>query len=172
MTCPVIFMLVSARAENWPQWRGPSLNGISGEKNLPVSWSRDQNIDWKLPLPSWRGATPIIWGDRIFLNVADQGDLFLWCVDRARGTVLWKKHLTGGNFKINKQNMSSPSPVTDGAHVYVMTGTGVLKGFDFSGNEVWGRDLQKDYGRFGLTGATHHPRCCSTMHCTSRYCRA
>ena len=46
--------------------------------------------------------------------------------------------------------MSSPSPVTDGQNVYVMTGTGSLKGFDFDGNLLWARDIQKDYGRFGL----------------------
>jgi outer membrane protein assembly factor BamB len=46
--------------------------------------------------------------------------------------------------------MSSPSPVTDGRHVWVLTGTGILKGFDFAGNEIWARDIQKDYGRFGL----------------------
>ena len=49
-----------------------------------------------------------------------------------------------------KQNMSSPSPVTDGTHVWVMTGTGILKAFDFAGKEIWTRDIQKDYGRFGL----------------------
>jgi outer membrane protein assembly factor BamB len=139
-----------AIAENWPQWRGPSLNGISNEKGLPVRWSRDENIAWKLLLPAWSGATPIIWGDRVFLNVADKEDVSLWCLDRSHGAVLWKKHVAGSNFKIGKQNMSSPSPVTDGTDVYVMTGTGALKGFDFAGNELWARDIQKDYGRFGL----------------------
>ena len=52
--------------------------------------------------------------------------------------------------KLRKQNMSSPSPVTDGRRVWVMTGTGVLKSFDFNGTETWARDIQKDYGRFGL----------------------
>ena len=137
-------------ADDWPQWRGPGLNGISNERNLPVRWSRDENVAWKLPLPSFSGATPIIWGDRIFLNVAEKDDLALWCVDRVRGTVLWKKHLAGGNFKIGKQNMSSPSPVTDGTTVYAMTGTGIVKAFDFAGNELWARDIQKDYGKFGL----------------------
>ncbi len=137
-------------AENWPQWRGPDLNGTSHEKNLPVKWSREENIAWKLALPSRSGATPIIWGDRIFLNVADKDDIFLWSVDRKSGAVIWKKHITDGNYKINKQNMSSPSPVTDGANVYVITGNGILKSFDFAGNEVWTRDIQKDYGRFGL----------------------
>jgi outer membrane protein assembly factor BamB len=46
--------------------------------------------------------------------------------------------------------MSSPSPVTDGRTVWVMTGTGVLKAFDLTGKELWGRDIQADYGRFGL----------------------
>ncbi len=137
-------------AENWPQWRGPDLNGISHEKNLPVKWGRDENIAWKLAVPSRSGATPVIWGDRIFLNVADKDDIFLWCVDRTHGTVIWKKFLTSGNYKINKQNMSSPSPVTDGTHVYIMTGNGILKAFDFAGNDLWTRDIQKDYGRFGL----------------------
>jgi outer membrane protein assembly factor BamB len=141
---------VAPRAENWPQWRGPSLNGLSGEKNLPLRWSSTQNVTWKLALPAWSGSTPIVWGDRIFLNVADQNNLYLWCVDRARGVMMWKQFLGGGNVRMQKQNMSSPSPVTDGRHVWVMTGTGILKAFDFDGKELWMRDIQKDYGRFGL----------------------
>jgi outer membrane protein assembly factor BamB len=137
-------------AENWPQWRGPSLNGVSGEQNLPARWSTSENVAWKLEMPSKTGATPIIWGNRIFLNVADGGNLYLWCVDKAKGEPLWKKPIAGGNYQINKQNMSSPSPVTDGAAVYAMTGVGVLKAFDFAGNELWVRDIQQDYGKFGL----------------------
>jgi outer membrane protein assembly factor BamB len=142
--------LAPARSENWPQWRGPSLNGISGEKNLPLHWSTSDNITWKIALPSWSGATPIIWGEKVFLNVAEGNSLYLWCLDRNQGDVLWKKRLGDGNFRINKQNMSTPSPVTDGNRVWAMTGTGILKGFDFNGNEQWARDIQSDYGRFGL----------------------
>ncbi|HEY7915096.1 MAG TPA: PQQ-binding-like beta-propeller repeat protein [Blastocatellia bacterium] len=137
-------------ADNWPQWRGPALNGISSEKNLPARWTAEENITWKLALPAWSGSTPIIWGERIFLNVAEGDNLYVWCVDRAKGELLWKRPLGSGNVKLRKQNMSSPSPVTDGKSVYVMTGTGVLKGFDFSGKELWSRDVQKDYGQFGL----------------------
>ena len=139
-----------ASAENWPQWRGPSLNGLSGEKNLPVRWSAKENITWKLPLPAWSGSTPIVWGDHIFLNVSDGRDLSLWAVDRNRGVALWKRPLGGGDARMMKQNMSSPSPVTDGRAVWVMTGTGILKAFDFAGVEKWARDIPKDYGRFGL----------------------
>ncbi|MCC6363535.1 MAG: PQQ-binding-like beta-propeller repeat protein [Bryobacterales bacterium] len=139
-----------ALGENWPQWRGPYLDGTSGEKNLPVVWSKTENISWRLPMPSRSGSTPIIWGDRIFLNVADGDNLELWCLHREKGDLLWKRPTSGGNYKINKQNMSSPSPVTDGRTVYVLTGTGALKAFDFEGNLLWERDIQKDYGRFGL----------------------
>ena len=143
-------------AENWPQWRGPSLNGVSAEKNLPVRWSKTDQIAWKVELPAWSGSTPIVWGDRVFLNVALDltqragENLFLWCLDRNSGAVLWKRALGGGNHQERKQNMSTPSPVTDGRRVWVMTGTGILKSFDFDGKELWARDIQKDYGRFGL----------------------
>src|SRR5215468_3819472 len=151
--CFTTFLLLAglvAQAQNWPQWRGPNLNGWSSEKNLPFKWSTEENIVWKLALPSWSGSTPIIWRNLIFLNVADGDNLFLWCVDRKKGEVVWKKQLGSGNVKMRKQNMSSPSPVTDGTNVFVMTGTGILKGFDFTGAELWARDIQKDYGRFGL----------------------
>ena len=146
----VLFAFSCVRAEKWPQWRGPSLNGVSSEKNLPLKWTTEENIAWKLALPEWSGSTPIIWRDRIFLNVAEGNDLYLWCVDRTKGTMLWKKLLGSGNVKMRKQNMSSPSPVTDGKNVWVMTGTGMLKSFDFTGKEIWTRDIQKDYGEFGL----------------------
>jgi outer membrane protein assembly factor BamB len=146
----ILLSMPIAFAENWPQWRGPNLNGISNEKNLPVRWSAEENITWKLAMPAWSGSTPIIWGNLIFINVADGDELAFWCVDRNKGAMLWKKPLGGGNVKMRKQNMSSPSPVTDGQNVWVITGTGVLKGFDFKGTELWARDIQKDYGRFGL----------------------
>jgi outer membrane protein assembly factor BamB len=149
----VITLLASfviTRADNWPQWRGPSLNGVSNEKNLPVKWTTEENVSWKVPMPGYSGSTPIIWRDRIFLNVADGDNLFLWCLNKTNGEVLWKKPLGSGNVKMRKQNMSSPSPVTDGRSVFVMTGTGILKGFDFNGKELWTRDIQKEYGQFGL----------------------
>ena len=109
----LMFATLSAHAQNWPQWRGPALNGVSSEKNLPVKWTTEENVVWKVGMPGWSGSTPIIWRDRIFLNVADGDKLFLWCLDKSNGDVLWKQPL-GGNVKRGKQNMSSPSPVTDG----------------------------------------------------------
>jgi outer membrane protein assembly factor BamB len=155
LTALILTALLSTTAlvsANWPAWRGPAGDGVSPERNLPVKWSPSENIAWKLQLPQWSGATPIIWGNTIFLNVAEaDGDrLSLWAVSRSKGEVLWKRPLSTGNQKQQKQNMSSPSPVTDGTTVWVMTGTGFLRAFDFKGTELWVRDIQKDYGRFGL----------------------
>src|SRR6185436_14503554 len=104
-------------------------------------------------LPAYSGSTPIIWGDLVFLNVATAsatGQLELWAVDRNKKEPVWKRPIAGGNHIERKQNMSSPSPVTDGRNVWVMTGVGILKSFDFSGKELWSRDIQTDHGRFGL----------------------
>ena len=152
-----LFVIASSAAllaaDNWPQWRGPALNGGSKETGLARTWSPTENIAWKLPTPSRTGSTPIIWGDTIFLNIATaefSGDLELWAVDRTKQAVSWKRPLGSGNKAGRKQNMSTPSPVTDGRTVWVMTGTGIVKAFDFAGSEKWARNIQKEYGRFGI----------------------
>jgi outer membrane protein assembly factor BamB len=129
--------------------------GQEGRPLTPLACTdfETSNVTWRLPLPAYSGSTPIVWGDLIFLNVAtaaNAGVLELWAVDRRTQAVAWKRPLAATNHMERKQNMSSPSPVTDGRHVWVMTGVGVLKGFDFAGNEIWSRSIQDDYGRFGL----------------------
>lgn len=85
-------------------------------------------------------------------GVSDPGGstLLLICISKKDGTVLWQRELDEGNRLWRKQNSSSPSPVTDGKHVWVVTGTGAVAAFDMNGKEIWKRNLQKDYGRFGL----------------------
>jgi hypothetical protein len=57
-----------AHGENWPQWRGPRLDGVSQEKAAPTKWSQTENVAWRLPLPGPAGATPVVWDDRIYLT--------------------------------------------------------------------------------------------------------
>jgi len=153
VTCVFTLLASVSLLANWPAWRGPTADGISTETNLPTTWSATENIAWKLPLPAYSGSTPIIWGDTVFLNMAtasNTGGLELWAIDRNKQAVTWKRPIAGGNHIERKQNMSSPSPVTDGKNVWVMTGVGIVKSFDFAGKEIWSRDIQTDYGRFGL----------------------
>jgi outer membrane protein assembly factor BamB len=228
--CSLALLAFAALAfanDNWPQWRGPTGNGVSDSKNLPTTWNAQtgENIVWKVGLPSWSGGTPVIWGDHIFLTSPSEDDgtppppperpggfpnqgkgfgdkgpggkgppdgkgfggkgfddkgpppggkgfggggggrgggsankpagpggqsLLLICLSKKDGSIRWQRELDRGNRVYNKQNSSSPSPVTDGKHVWVMTGNGVLTAFDFDGQELWKKNLQETYGKFGL----------------------
>jgi len=76
--------------------------------------------------------------------------LLLICVSKKDGSTLWERELDEGNQLHQKHNNTSPSPVTDGKRVWVVTGTGVVTAFDVDGNQIWSKDLQEMYGRFGL----------------------
>ena len=116
-----------------------------------MRWTATENVLWKLPLPGGSGSTPIVSGGRVFLNVADGPEVALWCVERTTGRVSWKRPLGPSEGHAHrKHNMSTPSPVVGDGRVFAMTGNGVLKGFAVDGKELWARDLQKDYGKFGL----------------------
>ncbi|MCH7870643.1 MAG: PQQ-like beta-propeller repeat protein, partial [Planctomycetes bacterium] len=156
---------------NWPQWRGPDLNGVSGATGLPTTWSPSENIIWKAALPTWSGSSPIVWGEHVFITSpsatptdakpavrrrlpgrmggrSDPGgpDLLLFCFNARDGSLRWKKKLGSGNRLFGKHNMASPSPVTDGTRVVTMIGTGLVAAFDFDGKQLWQRDLAADYG--------------------------
>jgi len=142
---------VTLSENNWPHWRGPNRNGVAtAETNLPLHWSTKENIQWKVALPGRSGSTPIVWGDHIFLNVTQGDRIDFWAVDRKTGAVRWKQPLGGGNHSQRKANMSTPSPVTDGQSVWVLTSTGLLRRFDFDGKLLWTRDISKDHGQWGL----------------------
>ncbi len=140
-----------SRAENWAHWRGPAFNGSTTETGLPESWSKTEGVAWVTPLPGYSGATPIVWGDSVFISSPDeQKNLALICVDRKSGKVRWQKIVSVGDRTKGRNNMASPSPVTDGKSVFVIFATGDLAAFDFAGNELWHRNLAKEYGRFAI----------------------
>jgi outer membrane protein assembly factor BamB len=146
-----VFVTAPLRAENWPQWRGPYFNGSTTEKGLPTQWSKTENVAWVAPLPGYSGATPVVWGDSIFISSPDpQKNLLLLCLDRKDGKVRWQKVVASGDREKGRNNMASPSPVTDGKSVFILFATGDLAAFDFSGKALWTRNLAKDYGRFSI----------------------
>jgi outer membrane protein assembly factor BamB len=117
----ILLLNVSSLAANWPQWRGPSGMGVSDEKNLPTQWGVGKNIKWKTPIAGRGHSSPIVWGNRIFLTTAIEGELVpgakapkhmngdkefvhpdsvganrqhtfkLICVDRETGKMLWEQ---------------------------------------------------------------------------------
>ena len=146
-----LFILVPAFAENWGSWRGPTQNGISGETNLPIEWSKEKNVKWRTPLPGPAGATPVVWGNRIFLTSTAGEELILLCYG-TDGKEKWRRTIGRGNQKArgDEGNSASPSPITDGKHVWAFIGTGKLACFTVTGDPVWEADLQERYGKFKI----------------------
>ncbi|MBI5865334.1 MAG: PQQ-binding-like beta-propeller repeat protein [Planctomycetes bacterium] len=174
LSCLLIQSSAPAPTANWPAWRGAEMNGVSAAKHVPTEWSAEKNVRWKTPMPCWAGATPIVWGDRIFVltpaaaaeNAGEVGrqlprnmggrespggrDILLLCISADKGEILWQVVLDSRNALYGKQNMASPSPVTDGKHVWAMTGSGVLTCLDFEGKAKWRVDLAERFGALEL----------------------
>lgn len=142
---------VAALAENWPQWRGATMDGISEETGIATQWSKTENVAWRLPLPGQAGATPVVWEDSIFLTTADDERLELYCVG-TDGRLRWKQMVATGDTAIqgDEGNLASPSPCTDGEHVWAFMGTGDLACYDFDGDQVWKFNVQDRYGKLNI----------------------
>jgi outer membrane protein assembly factor BamB len=143
---PLALLAVPAvllRAENWSNWRGPLHNGSSPEKNLPATFSKTEGVKWVAEMPGMSAATPVIWGDRVFLPTADNktGKQAALCLDRRTGKQIWRADV--GEFTTDGQyaNSCSPSAVTDGKVVVFFYGTGELVAFDLAGKKLWDRNL-------------------------------
>ena len=146
-----LFISSSLLADNWPQWRGANGDGVSAEKNIPSEWDKTSNVAWKLDLPGAAGSTPVIWEDKVFLTSIDGNDLLLMAVSTS-GKKLWSAKLGEGNRNVrtDEGNTASPSPATDGKHVWATMANGIIACFLVDGQEVWKFDLQERYGKFKI----------------------
>ena len=144
------------RSENWPTWRGPRHDGVSTETNLPTVWSATNNILWQTKLPGQGAATPVIWGDHIFLTSEDADDLVVVALDTS-GKQLWIGKLATGakRSRGGEGNGATCSPSTDGRHVFALVGTGDFAAFDFAGKPVWQFNAQERYGKFSYGFGMH-----------------
>jgi outer membrane protein assembly factor BamB len=137
-------------SQNWPQWRGPNFNGTVQAEGLPSDISKD-HILWSTPMPGKAGATPVIWEDHVFVTSPDEGgNLLLLALNRQDGSERWRREVGVGDMEKGRNNTAAPSPVTDGNVVVAQFGTGDMAAFDFSGNELWKRNLGREFGRFSL----------------------
>jgi outer membrane protein assembly factor BamB len=146
----VIILLpgIAVYAGDWPHWRGPFLNGSTDEKNLPGKLNLTENVKWTSPLPGYSSATPIICKGRVFVSSTDKesNDLLGLCFDATTGKELWRKKLGTATRTIRRNNMATPSPVTDGDNAYFMYGTGELACLNYNGDIIWTRNIEADYG--------------------------
>lgn len=142
-------------AENWPGWRGPSRQGLSGEHGLPLQWSQTEHVAWQTPIPGVSWSSPIVWEDRVFVTTALENGVscHVLCLDRDTGKVLWDKEAlrqeTTGR-KEPRNTHATPTPATDGKLVYAAFFDGTIVALDFQGAVAWiNRDF-KFYSQHGL----------------------
>lgn len=167
----------------WPQWRGPEATGVSRSASPPLEWSESKNVTWKVEIPGRGSASPVIWGDRLFILSAlpvgaagAQGHAPLGgvrprvahrylviAIDRHTGKVLWERvaREEAPHEATHQDNgtWASSSAVTDGEHVIASFESRGLYAFDMQGTPVWQKDLgdktmRNEFGE-GSTPALH-----------------
>ncbi len=158
----------TTKESNWPQWRGPNGTGVAPHADPPTHWSEQKNVRWKLGVPGKGHSTPIIWGNRVYLTTAvPHGDrlparysnsdgahdldpvthsfrFVVLAIDRRDGSILWQ-HAVHDEIPHEgahrTSSMASPSPVTDGEHLFAYFGSQGLYCLDLEGTVLWNTDL-------------------------------
>jgi outer membrane protein assembly factor BamB len=171
--------LTRERFGNWHQWRGPLANGTVPKGDPPVTWDENTHIKWKAPLSGRGSATPILWGDRVFVLTAIKTDrtadaspspqadprfekkttaplnyyqFVVLCFDRGTGKLRWRQLATEQvphEGHHPTHSYAAGSPTTDGRFLYVSFGSRGVYCYDLDGNLQWQRDLGKLNTRFG-----------------------
>lgn len=147
--------------QDWANWRGPSYNGSTEAKGLPVTFSPTTGIKWAVTLPGPTAATPVVQGNRVYSTAADFDKqlLIAYCLDRRTGKVLWQDAMgsgyqpggQGNKVRLDERShYAAPSPVTDGKRVVFFFGNGDLATFTPEGKKLWQRNLQREGGDFAL----------------------
>jgi hypothetical protein len=146
LTITASLAVTTAVAEDWTQFRGPNGSGVSASTGLPVEFGPNKNMIWKTELPPGH-SSPVLTRDRIFITAHSEVNkkekenykLLVICLDRQTGKLLWQREVPRsreGRLQ-NVNGPASPSPVTDGANVYVFFQEFGLISYDSAGKERW-----------------------------------
>jgi outer membrane protein assembly factor BamB len=154
----VVMIGTLASGSDWPGFRGPTGQGVSDQKDLPVKWDAKTNIVWKTDLPGPGSSSPVILGDRIYLTCYSdyglkegEGDIaklkyHLLSVDRKSGKINWTKE--GRNKAAQPQyrgfmaehGYASSTPAIDADGVLTLFGT-TLTAWTHEGQVVWEQSI-------------------------------
>jgi outer membrane protein assembly factor BamB len=158
MTKTLLLLSLLFLSQDWPQFRGPTGQGHSDERGLPLTWSETKNVRWKVAIPGRGWSSPAIQGDRIWLTTAtDEGkSLRAISVDRNTGAILQNVEVfrlkSQGNLN-SKNSQASPTPVLEGDRVYLHFGAYGTACITQSGEIVWKTRLDYDNGQHGPGGS-------------------
>lgn len=169
--------------KQWGQWRGPYGTGVSKVADPPLEWSETKNIKWKIEIPGRGSASPVVWGDRLFLLTAIPATLpaaeahkplggvtprvahryKVLAINRADGKILWeqtpREEVPHEASHQDNGTWASSSAITDGQHVIASFESRGLYCYDMNGKLIWQKDLgdkrmRNEFGE-GSTPALH-----------------
>lgn len=161
LALPLLLAVATLQAEDWPGWRGPTGQGQSQEKALPLMWSgkTGEGVLWRKPiLPAGLArvdknqSSPIVHGDRVWTSVSywpegtdEKGypEHHVLCYRTFDGKLLWDERIAPGPWKLTdlRGGYTAPTPATDGKLVYVAFGSAVLAALDMEGKLVWRKEI-------------------------------
>lgn len=153
----LLALLPVIAAADWPQWRGPTADGVSAETGFPVEWDgvKGTKVRWKVPLPGAGNGSPVVLGDDVIVTATSgrhHSELHVQCYDRATGKPKWQTDLTAtpadAPFSMfpPERGHAASTPVLTKKAVFALFGTGDLVCLDRAGKPVWMRSLTKEYG--------------------------
>ncbi len=166
---PVAAPVTRTAQVQWPSFRGPNASGIADGQGAPLRWdlASGAGVKWKTPMPGIATASPVIWGDKVFLVTAISGKndntlrtglygdvdsvnddsvhkFKVYCLAKDTGAILWEKTAAEQVPAVKrhlKSTQANSSPVTDGKHLVVCFGSiGLLLCYDVDGKELWRTD--------------------------------
>lgn len=135
---------------NYPFFRGEGSHGIAGGTGFPVEWNGTdgKNIKWKISLPKPGKSSPVIWGDKLFLTGAKEGEFEVYCLDKNSGKILWTgsgSDFTGASKVVpesdNEAGMAVPTSALNKDVICAMFGNGNLVCYDHNGKLIWAKNI-------------------------------
>ena len=144
----------SASAENWPRFRGPGGQGHSTETQVPLHWSKSENLAWRTEIPGLGWSSPVVWGNRVVVTSTTDEDRScrVICLDSNSGEILWNVEALRQKpqRKEGRNSYATPTPVVSDTGVYVVFGNGSVVGLDWAGEVRWVNQEVDFYSRHGL----------------------
>lgn len=139
-------LAANARADEWNRFRGPNGSGVSDTQTVPTEWTKG-DFNWRFKLPGTGHASPVVWGDRLFLLSGDDesGSRIVSCVEAESGQVVWSRKFEAATHRRHRLNsLASSTPTVDGERVYVSWATPdeyIVAALSHDGEPQWRVDL-------------------------------
>lgn len=147
---------------NYPFFRGEGSRGIAGGEGFPTVWDgpEGKNIRWRTAIPKPGKSSPVIWGDKLFISGAGEGELTVYCIDKNNGKIVWTGSGTGFPGASSEEpesdadaGMAVPTVAVSDNEVCAIFGNGNVVCFDHDGKFIWGKNIGIPLSSYGYSAS-------------------